>query len=429
LIEKTYKRIKKYWQNESFIRNVGVLAGGTVASQLILILASPLLTRLYTPSDFGILAIYTSILNLIVVVSGLRYEVAIPLPEKDETARHLLAISFLWNGVFTVLTILGVAVWILIKADFTDVEYLWLLPIGVFFFGSYKILNYWAIRKKMFGRITRTKFYQSSSSVLVQSSLGAFGLGPLGLILGQIMGQSAGFTTLSKNSGLKGLLGKVGGNYHLLKNIAKKYRKFPLYDAPASLLNVLSNELPQLLFAALFNPAIAGVCLLSQKVLGAPLRIIGQSISQVLYGNILERITQGTIRKITVRIVLTLSVLVVLPSLLILFQGEYIFRIVFGEDWSQAGKYAAVLIMILATQFVYSPISLVLLALNGQKTNLMLQIAMIVIKTISILAGWLQNDPYKAVLYFSVFGSLVYIAGIAIIINRTGLPGSGPIND
>ncbi len=77
----------------NFAKRVSLLIGATAVAQLILILSMPLLTRLYTPEDFGLLAIYSSILAVISVVASLCYESAIPLPKNDETAAHILLLT------------------------------------------------------------------------------------------------------------------------------------------------------------------------------------------------------------------------------------------------------------------------------------------------------------------------------------------------
>jgi O-antigen/teichoic acid export membrane protein len=60
--------------NNSFFRNVTTLALGTVISQIIVLASSPLLSRLFTVADFGVLSIFTSISVFFAVLSTGRYE-------------------------------------------------------------------------------------------------------------------------------------------------------------------------------------------------------------------------------------------------------------------------------------------------------------------------------------------------------------------
>ena len=85
--------LKKILPKNRFARSVSFLAGGTAAGQAITVLAAPLLTRLYSPEDFGLLAVYTSLLMTIGVIASLRYQLAIPLPKSDEEAAHVVVLS------------------------------------------------------------------------------------------------------------------------------------------------------------------------------------------------------------------------------------------------------------------------------------------------------------------------------------------------
>jgi len=92
-----------------FVRSVGVLVGGTAFAQALTVLALPLVTRLYTPFDFSVLAVFVSILSIISVAACLRLEIAIPLPESDEDAANLLALALCACSVVSALT--GIVVW------------------------------------------------------------------------------------------------------------------------------------------------------------------------------------------------------------------------------------------------------------------------------------------------------------------------------
>ncbi len=143
-------RLKSLLPKSSFARNVAVIAGGTAAGQSIVVLASPIITRLYTPEEFGVLAVYTSFLGILSVLASLRYELAIPLPEKDRDAASLLVLSL---GIVVFMSLfIGVGIWILgdyIIHWFNTPAlhaYLWLLPLGVLMTGVYQVffrLYYW----------------------------------------------------------------------------------------------------------------------------------------------------------------------------------------------------------------------------------------------------------------------------------------------
>src|SRR5512142_456745 len=85
-------------KTNTFGRNVALLAGGTAFGQVITVAAAPLLTRLYSPGDFGVLAVFGSIVSVLAVVASLNYHLAIPLPDEDSAAARLLVLSLLLLG-------------------------------------------------------------------------------------------------------------------------------------------------------------------------------------------------------------------------------------------------------------------------------------------------------------------------------------------
>src|SRR5690606_18487778 len=137
-------------RGKGFVRSVGVLAGGTAFAQGLMVLALPLITRLYTPEDFSVLAVYVPILAMVSVIACLRLEVAIPLPEKDIDAANLLTLALLLSVIVSLT--FGAALWLNTERFIGWVgqpalaPYLWLLPIGVWCASSYAALQYWCSR-------------------------------------------------------------------------------------------------------------------------------------------------------------------------------------------------------------------------------------------------------------------------------------------
>ncbi len=188
MIDQTKTHLRRLLPKNAFARGFSVLVGGTAGAQLLTVLAAPLLTRLYSPEDFGLLAVYASLLALIGVVSSLRYELAIPLPEDDVEAANVAVLSLILVGISTLLS--GALVWQLgpAIADALSVpalaDYFWLLPAGVLLGGAYTVFNYWSVRTKRFSTIASTRIRQSLATLAIQ--LAVFKLGGLVLLLGRV---------------------------------------------------------------------------------------------------------------------------------------------------------------------------------------------------------------------------------------------------
>ena len=149
---------------EGFLKSVAVLVGGSAFAQLLAILVLPILTRVYSPEEFASFAVYSSILNILIVISCLRFEIAIPLPKDDETAFFLFILALLSNIFITVLIVLLVFLFQVPLLNFIQQPqlkpYIWFIPAGVFFAGLYTALQYWNTRKRNFNVIAKTSNFR-----------------------------------------------------------------------------------------------------------------------------------------------------------------------------------------------------------------------------------------------------------------------------
>lgn len=236
------------------------LATGSAASQALIVLASPLLTRLYTPEDFGLLAVFSALLGFFSVASCLRYELAIPIARTSSAALNTIAIAFGINAIVAfsiVVTLVPLRKEVAALFSAPDLaDHLWLLPVGVVFVGLYRIFTFWSVREKSFGLLARTKLTQAIGGIATQISCGVLSQGPFGLILGQIIGQSIGAISLGRN-----LLRHATKVQYRLRSrriaaTAKRYIRFPKYDFPAALIDTLAVNLPQFMLALLFSPLL-----------------------------------------------------------------------------------------------------------------------------------------------------------------------------
>ena len=98
--------IKSLKPKSEFSRNVFTLMTGTTIAQAIPIAISPILTRIYTPEDFGLLALFLAITIIIGSIANGRYELAIMLPEKDEDAINISALGFIISSSMSLILLI-----------------------------------------------------------------------------------------------------------------------------------------------------------------------------------------------------------------------------------------------------------------------------------------------------------------------------------
>lgn len=411
---------KRRLLQNSILRSAGLMAGAAALGQLLMLAVTPLLTRLYEPSHFGLFAVFSAFMGLVLVISSLRYEFAIPLMRNDRSARSMLVSVLAINALTAAAALVAILIW---RDDFARLmntpavaNYLLLIPLGLFGAGSYRALNLLALRKNHFNVVAQTKLAQSFTMVAIQVAAGFAGLGAIGLIIGHILGFTAGVARLARDAGvrLRVLLTPFGA-WRRTAVLLKGHDRFPRFDVPAAVVDFLAVQLPNLVLAAIFGPAVAGVYFLADRVLTAPMSMVSQAISQAVLADARQTVAQRRLLRQTVLIVLGLAAAVTVPTLIIAVAGEQVFSWIFDENWRQAGVYAAWLVPGFSIQFIYSSISTTLMVTKGQKLNLVIHLSLLALKVLALWLGYQTGDPLKTIIGLSLanfIGGLLAIGGV-----------------
>jgi O-antigen/teichoic acid export membrane protein len=400
----------------TFGRHVATLASGTAVGQVLLVITLPVLTRLYTPADYGALAVYSSLLTVLLVLASLRFEVAIPLPEDERVAGSLLALSLLCLVLITALVTLLVLLFgdaFVERARVPALRpYLWLVPIGLAGAGAFQALSYWAIRRRTFGRIARAKVSQGVGQVTAQIGLGVLGAGAPGLLIGDVIGRVAGGGGL----GVQALRDRafVQVSRRSLTEAASRYRRFPLMMTPSGLLNVGSLQLPSILFAAGFGAAAAGLYAMSYKILVLPTMLVAQAVGQVFLSRAAAVAAEpARLRALAERTALALFAGGLPAFCALALAGPPLLSAVMGPRWEQAGRYAQILAPWFALWLVSNPLSGLLNVREWQGSALAFTAAEFALRLGALLVGMHRNSPTLAVTLLSASGVVIAAASIA----------------
>lgn len=359
-----------------FLKAVGLLAGSTAFAQGITFLVLPILTRLYSPNDFALFAVYTAILGMGSVIACLRLEIAIPLPEKDEDAASLFILSVLFatliSGTFAII----LAIWpnYIISLFKTPqlYSYLWMLPVGIWLTAVYSAAQNWATRKKYFSSIARTKIIQATVGSGTQVGMGFMGFAPTGLLFGQLFLSGAGIWGLIKQAWKEDNKKFRFVNWISMREQLKEYEKFPKYSTFESFANTAAIQIPLILIAAIAIGPEAGYLLLATKVMSAPLGLIGRAISQVYLSRAAEEYRNNNLGNFTADVVVSLSKLGIGPLIFVGIISPVIFPLIFGSEWIRAGELVMWMIPWMVLQFIASPISMCMHVRGWQRLMLIL---------------------------------------------------------
>ncbi|MBN1195549.1 MAG: oligosaccharide flippase family protein [Methanomicrobiaceae archaeon] len=394
-----------------FVKNVLKLVSGSVIAQIIGILLVPIITRLYAPDDFGISQLFLSIVSIAAVFSCLSYPQAIMLPEKDEDAAHLLVLSFALLAVFCILMaiialVAAEPVGELLNAPAIS-SYLVLVPLAIFLSAGSVVVNFWLSRRQNFGKIAISRVSGSISGKVVQIAMGATP-SPLGLIIGSmannLIADLAMLKTLAADAALFARTTSAG-----MRQVAVRYKKFPLISTWSSTAAVISGQLPPFLLIFYFSPAVVGYYALATQIVHIPMNLIGGAISQVFYQKAChDRNTTGSIRRVVQEMNLRLISIGAFPVVVLMVAGGDLFGFFLGGDWYTAGVYATILAPWMFVAFISVPLQSVFSVLERQGTNLFFNGAILASRFAVLIAGGLSGDPVIALVLFSATGVLFW---------------------
>lgn len=417
IISRLYQNCEVYMppsKPSPFVTDVFKLVTGTTFAQLVTILASPILTRLYGPESFGFLTLFTSITSIIGVIACMRYELAIMLPKTDEKAANLLALCLLCVVAVSGLTVPalyfgGAAFLSLLRAPGLA-PYLILVPAFVFVSGIFLALNYWNSRTRHFGRLSAARVTSSLATTGTQlwagfaghvtggSLIGASLIGVLvstGVLVAQIWRDD--HAILRRSISLRGMAEGL-----------KRYKRFPLIDSSSALLNTISWQLPAFLLAAFFSPAIVGYYSLGFRMLQVPMSLIGGSIAQVFFQRASKARSDGTLPILVENVFHSLVAIGIFPILVVAIVGPELFAVIFGDTWVEAGLYAQILSIWAFVWFISSPLSTLWVVLEKQTFGIKINSLNFVTRIISLVLGGVAGSPVIALALFALSGVLVY---------------------
>ncbi|MEQ9402634.1 MAG: oligosaccharide flippase family protein [Cyclobacteriaceae bacterium] len=410
-------KVKDILPKSKFSKNVIKIISGTGLGHLVSLFFYPILTRLYDPAEFGTLAVFVSFLSIISVIASLRYEFAIPLAPNNRNAINVLFLSLC--VLFIITTIIGITlsstggyITTLIGVE-NLYPYLWAVPIGVMFFGLFQNLNFWAVRVQQFKVLSIAKFFQALGVVLTQLAL--FSIGAGGLIIGHITGYATASIILFLL--LRNQLKSLKRHFQITKlfELAKRYAKFPLISSFSGLINSLGLYIPAILLTTFYSVEVAGFFTLTQRVISAPLTLIGKSIAQVYYSEVTNglKTNPSEVRRLFKNTVGKLFLFSVIPITLFCITAPFLFATIFGEEWRETGVYISYLAPLIVMQFVVNPISQTLLILEKQFLQLIWDVCRLILVFSTFF--FLQNsDPTYTIFVYGISMSIAYLLMLCI---------------
>lgn len=407
------------------IRNFTKLLSANVVAQVIGLIVYPILTRIYAPEDFGLLNLFLSIGNVLIVLSMADYYYAIVLPKQEKDAVALTHVSLLLLLTTTLLVALSVLFSTPISMIFKSpnlVKYYWLMPIFVLVMGGWNILNYWYIRQKEFGQISGYQVSQSMLSAGSKMGLGYAGLLQGGMIYSVVIAPLVALLLSLLMNFRKTLTPLCTISWRDMWKQGKQYHNFPFFVLPRSFINVLSGQLPILLLTPFFGPKYVGLFSMAILLGYTPIGTITRAIYQVLYQNTTERVHQSLKIGDVFRRFVGYSSLVIIP----IFIGLAIIlpdltAWLLSEEWRVVGEYIRWMLPWLYLSMLTGSTCYLSDVFSKQKIGLLFEIILAVCRVVGLSIGIITKDSTIAIVAYSVgtaVAVLVQLIWLASLVRR-----------
>ena len=401
--------VSKIWNSPS-ARNVGKLLSANVFAQAIGLLVYPVLTRLYTPEDFGLLNLFLSIGAILVLLSTSEYQSAVLLPAEEKEAAGVSKVAFFALGLWLLVISLSLPFSNQIARLFDApamASYYWLLIPYVAVMGGWLIYNAWLMRRRDFGRISAYQLNQSGTGVLTKLIFGWAGWLRSGLILSSVIAPIIALTTSIFRS--RDAFRKLWQPCeYSLQELACRYRRFPLYSMPRSLVNTLSGNLPALLLTPYFGLGQLGFFAMATTLAFRPITMITSSMYQVLFERVAQRVREGqSVWSTLSRRWVQMAIIVIPIMALLAFIMPWLVRFLLGAGWEQTATLIRYMLPWITCVLMIAPLGFIGDVFGKQKLFLVIEIVYLGLRIGAMLVGIWMNSFAWAIILLSAAGTLV----------------------
>lgn len=396
----------------SILREAATLVSGNILAQLIAFAAYFVLTRIYSPDDYGLFNIFYSYIEVLIIISTCKYELATVVADDDREAAAVSRFALRMNTLVSVgLLTVSLVLWLTgsLPGNFSQLGWMVLLiPPMVFFCGTSRIYSFLYNRFHRYSQIAISDNVNAGSGALMKILLGWLGLSQSGLPIGTVLGQAV--SNLNYRLRLRSLAlpaTTMADN----KAAARKHRNFPLYVATKDFVSTFSSNLPFLWLALFFDRAEVGLFGLALTFTLQPVNLISTAFERVLYTRTAEAVHAcQPIAPMMRRFLLPLAALAMVACVAAWFVAEPVFAFCFGDRWQGCGPYVQALLPWVLTFFVSSSMLFIPNVFSTQRTEFIFYIVMLVLRVTAIIIGIGAANFLLAIRLFAIASAAVYVA-------------------
>lgn len=418
------ERISERLPKGRVARSIIALASGTAMAQVITICAMPIVTRLYTPAQIGIISLFLAFFGFWAATLSLRYEYALLISKDDAESHvvHRLAIILV-----AVMSVLGLP--ILWGLHHTGVLGFGLLPDWASYaavpillgYGIFMVYRSWALRAGIVTSITRATIARSAANAITRVGFGIFGGGIPGLFAAEFAGAWGAMLELARNvrshfapSRPKRIRASE------LATAAHRYIKFAIFETPSTWVNQLALALPLPMVAMLHGASAAGLYGLARAMVGIPNTQIGSAVADVFQMELANAVVAGDLsrsRQLFYKLMRKLALFGLVPLVAVAATAPWLVPWIFGASWKEAGWAAVAIAPWLYASLVVSSLSRTLSVIQAQEYKLIYDAAAVSLFILAFIVAKHQDFSFIAlVCALSVAGCLSYLIYFALLV-------------
>lgn len=392
----------------ALVKNTLKLTSGSVINYIIPIVTTPILTRIFTPSDYGVWGIFSSIATILTVFVCGGYEYAIVESDTEQERNNIVKLC---AGICTLLNVLLLLVFFIMRSlgsSLFDIgDLIFLIPLYLALTGYLSVLQNYSNAHQFYKSLALSQIIAGLTLALFRIVFGLLKI-QYGLVYGAILSSFATLGYLYIPSLKSGLKVFSITDFSSVKEAVVKYKNYPLFDAPSTFIVYLSNNIPVLLLSRYFGKDLLGGYTMVLQLLLLPMSFIGVNMGRVFFQQISN---DKTIIPTTSRQVYKISFYLGLAIIVFfLLGGDYLLYWVLGREWSIAGEYALYLSLWSFFTISYAPLKPIYRVKKKQNVQMIIMLIAFVIQTsYLIIAAPLFNNISYVILFYSIVCSLFKI--------------------
>lgn len=356
-------------------------------AQVILIITTPIITRLYSPTEFGEFTIFSNIAMILIPIINARYDLLIVNTKNDRSANILSQISFLISLLILLILIPIFAISAWLYPNFI-LDFIFII-IMLFLVSLTNIFTNYLNKERKYKVLSLINVFRAGSMALLQIIFGLLALGSLGLIIGfslsYIAGITLGYKTFKKHF-------NIVRDKEETKALFLENKNQLVYSTPSILLNSLSFSVVVFFIGILYTNTEVGIYGMAIRVLGIPVTIISLGLSKIFMQQANDYyIEYGNFRNLLLKfssILVIVSIILYVP--LYLFSEELV-NILLGHSWVDAITVIKIVIPLFVIRLIVSTVSLSVIVLQKQQLELILQALFLIGTTATFVISKMLN--------------------------------------